>query len=47
MVPEIEPQIYLKKDELESLIGFTLTDDQYLQLRHVVYEIASVIMETA
>ena len=42
-----EPQIYLTKEVLEEHLGFTLTYDQYLQLRHAVFELASIIIQTA
>ena len=41
-----ETQIYLTQEELEAHLGFSLTLDQYLQLRHVVFELASIIIES-
>ena len=46
LTPEIETQIYLTQEKLESLLGVSLTHEQYLEVRHAVFELASIIIET-
>lgn len=45
MLLENEPQIYLTQEKLESLLGVSLTHEQYLEVRHAVFELASIIIE--
>jgi hypothetical protein len=47
LTPEIETQMYLTQEKLESLLGVSLTHEQYLEVRHAVFELASIIIETA
>lgn len=42
-----ETQIYLTQEELEEHFGFSITHEQYLEVRHAVFELASIIIETA
>jgi hypothetical protein len=42
-----QESMLLSKERLELLIGLTLTDSQYKEMALAIFEIASIIIETA
>ena len=45
MTTEIE--MFLTQEKIEALLGITLTQEQYLEVRNAVFELSSIIIDAS